>query len=278
MKLPKNMVNLIYQNIKIYKYINISINFYSKMKKISYIYFGIVVILIIYSQKYENFSNKNTTNIYLTAQDTIVFIRNDTDNYIKSLSEYDLIARDVSSPFEYISNIINGCLTFNTNQIEKLDNCSTIARKFFDNKIIWKFALVNDIYEQGFPHTRTDIIFLSPKLLDYMDNNLIKILIHESVHIYQRYNKSAINKYLKEHGYSVSRRRDSEPFIRANPDLDEYIYTNKEGEEMIYKYKSSMPTGINDIIPSDNEHPFETMAYEIDEEYGKFNLSKYKNI
>ena len=32
-----------------------------------------------------------------------------------------------------------------------------------------------------------------------------------------------------------------------------------------------MSTG-NDIIP------FETMVYEIAEEYGKFNLSKYKNI
>jgi hypothetical protein len=47
---------------------------------------------------------------------------------------------------------------------------------------------------------------------------------------------------------------------------------------MINKYKSSTPTGINDIIPSKNEHPFETMAYEISEEYGKFKISKYKNI
>jgi hypothetical protein len=256
------------------------------MNKINYIYFGALVIVVItciiiisiYSRKTENFSSQQTNNIYLTAKDTISFIKNDTDNYIKSLSQYDLIARDVTSPTEYISTIINGCLNFNDFQIEKLNNCSIIARNFFNNKMIWKFALIEDIYEQGFPHTRMDIIFLSPKLLNYIDNSLIKILIHESIHIYQRYNKSSINIYLKEHGYTVSRRRDSEPFIRANPDLDEYIYKNKNGEEMIYKYKSSSPSGINDIIPSDNEHPFETMAYEIAEEYGKFNLSKYKNI
>ena len=47
---------------------------------------------------------------------------------------------------------------------------------------------------------------------------------------------------------------------------------------MIYKYKSTMPKGINDIVPNKNEHPFEKMAYEISEEYGRFKISKYKNI
>jgi hypothetical protein len=75
-----------------------------------------------------------------------------------------------------------------------------------------------------------------------------------------------MNKYLKDKGYSVSRRRDSEPFIRANPDLDEYIYKDKNEDELLYLYKSSMPNGINDIIPNKNEHPFETMAYEISEQ------------
>ena len=39
-----------------------------------------------------------------------------------------------------------------------------------------------------------------------------------------------------------------------------------------------MPNGINDIIPNKNEHPFETMAYEISEQYSKSKLSKYKDI
>ena len=148
----------------------------------------------------------------------------------------------------------------------KLNNCSKIARNFFDNNYIWKFALIGDIYEEGFPHTRTDIIFLSPKIFNYNDTDLITVLIHESIHIYQRYNKTEMNKYLNNKGYKVSRRRDSEVFIRANPDLDEYIYKDKKGDELLYLYKSSMPNGINDIIPNKNEHPFETMAYEISEQ------------
>ena len=252
--------------------------------KIAYIYIaGIfififtIIIIVIISRQSENFINVNT-NIYLTREETANIIKNDSDNYIKSLSPADLFARDVSNSSEYIYKIIDGCLNFTENQIKKLNTCSNIARNFFDNKYAWKFCLRDEIYEEGFPHTRMDIVFLSPKIVNYADDNLIRILIHESIHIYQRYNKTEINNYLRENGYSVSRRRDSEPLIRANPDLDEYIYKDKDGNEMIYKYKSSMPHGINDVIPNDNEHPFEKMAYEVSEEYGKFKISKYKNI
>ena len=256
-----------------------------KMKYSRYIYISSIIILIIIcvlsyffytSSIIENY--ENDTNIYLSQEEVITFIRNDTDKYIKSLSPYDLEARDVRSPQEYINKIINECYDFTDIQIKKLNNCSKIARDFFDNKYVWKFALIGDIYEEGFPHTRTDIIFISPKILNYNETDLITILIHESIHIYQRYNKTEMNKYLRNKGYTVSRRRDSEPYIRANPDLDEYIYKNTKGEELLYVYKSSMPTGINDIIPSKNEHPFEIMAYEISEQYSKLKLFKYKDI
>ncbi len=248
-----------------------------------YMYVGIILVIIftcIISYYYISSSTKekfeNSNNTYMTAEETIIFIRNDFDKYISNLSEYDLVARDVNSPTEYINRIINECYNFTDIHKTKLNNCSVIAKKFFDNGYIWKFALIGDVYEEGFPHTRTDIIFLSPKIVNYSDDELIKVLIHESVHIYQRYNN--MSKYLYENGYTVSRRRDSELLIRANPDLDEYIYKDKKGNELYYKYKSTMPTGINDIIPTINEHPFEIMAYKIAEDYGRLKLSKYINI
>ena len=255
------------------------------MKYSRYIYaISVIVLLIICIISYFVYSSsvietfKVDNNIYLTQEETINFIRNDTDKYISSLSPFDLEARDVRSPQEYMNKIINDCYNFTDSQKTKLNNCSKIARNFFDNNYVWKFAVIGDAYEEGFPHTRTDIIFISPKILNYNETDLITILIHESIHIYQRYNKTEMNKYLKDKGYSVSRRRDSEPFIRANPDLDEYIYKDKNGDELLYLYKSSMPNGINDIIPNKNEHPFETMAYEISEQYSKSKLSKYKDI
>ncbi len=253
------------------------------MKNIIYITIAILVIILILImfiifKNREKFTNDEEPiiNIYMTAEETINFIRKDTDKYISSLSEYDLIARDMKNSSEYIDKIVNECYNFTENHKKKLDECSIIAKKFFDNGFKWKFALIGDIYEEGFPHTREDIIFLAPKIINNDNDELIKILIHESIHIYQRYNN--MNKYLQENGYTISRRRDSEILIRANPDLDEYIYKDREGNELFYKYKSMMPTGINDIIPTVNEHPFEVMAYKISEDYGKLKLSKYKYI
>lgn len=258
------------------------------MRNLRYMYISVIIIIILiiiiisylaYSTSIiENYSNNDTNNIYLSKEETIKFIKNDSDKYISSLSEYDLYARNVYNPGEYINNIINECYDFDDSQKKKLNNCSKIARNFFDNNYIWKFALIGNIYEEGFPHTRMDIIFLSPKIFNYNETDLITVLIHESIHIYQRYNKMEMNKYLRDKGYIVSRRRDSEPYIRANPDLDEYIYKNNKGDELLYKYKSSTPTSINDIIPNKNEHPFEIMAYEISEQYSKSKISKYKDI
>jgi hypothetical protein len=248
----------------------------------NYILIGLIVILVILiafiinkNKNIEKFSDKN---IYLSQEETLKFIDRDEDKYIQNLSIYDIYARKSTTNAQYKLKAMNACNNFNNEQKIKLDKCSATAKNFFDNKHQWKFSLVDEDYEEGFPHTRKDIIFLSPKVVNYDDTELIKLLIHESVHISQRYDKEFLNKYLEKHKYTISRRRDTEPMIRANPDLDEFIYMDASGIEMLYKYKSVKPKGINDIIPSKNEHPFEVMAYEIAENYIKFKLSKYKYI
>ena len=248
----------------------------------NYILIGLIVILVILiafiinkNKNIEKFSDKN---IYLSQEETLKFIDRDEDKYIQNLSIYDIYARKSTTNAQYKLKAMNACNNFNNEQKIKLDKCSAIAKNFFDNKHQWKFSLVDEDYEEGFPHTRKDIIFLSPKVVNYDDTELVKLLIHESVHISQRYDKEFLNKYLEKHKYTISRRRDTEPMIRANPDLDEFIYMDAGGIEMLYKYKSVKPEGINDIIPSKHEHPFEVMAYEIAEDYIKFKLSKYKYI
>jgi len=237
----------------------------------------IIIIFIIYikNNKIEKFTEQNK---YLSDKDTIKFLDADEDKYIQNMSPYDIYARKCSSIEQYKLKSMNSSLNFNDEQKSKLNKCSIVARNFFDNKHQWKFSLVDEDYEEGFPHTRKDIIFLSPKIVNYDDDELIKLLIHESIHISQRYDKVILNEYLNKHKYTISRRRDTEPMIRANPDLDEFIYMDKNGIEMIYKYRSITPNGINDIIPSKNEHPFEVMAYEIADDYIKDKLSKYKYI
>ena len=119
----------------------------------------LIIILILsyidYNQNYKSkFDNKNKNNneenydnYYLNKEETVNFILNDNDNYIKSLSNFDLIARKVKTSEEYIYKIINHCLTFNEEQIEKLNKCTNIVNSFYYNKYRWKFALIDNVYE-----------------------------------------------------------------------------------------------------------------------------------
>ena len=236
-----------------------------------------IFIYVIFSEINESFINSNV--IFKSMEEIQLFIINDKDDYIKNMSIYDLRARKVKSHEEYINIIITNILDFNNEQIEKLKRCSKNASNYFNNGKEWKFALISSVYEEGFPHTREDIIFLSPFVLNFDDKILTKTLIHESIHIYQRYNKKAMEEYMIKNGFEKLRRREKGTLIRSNPDLDEFIYKNKNGIEMIAYYNSEYPNGIGDIkISSNMEHPFEYMAYEMAENYYKLLMSKYKDI
>lgn len=241
----------------------------------------LIIIIFIYIIFYEiNESFTNYSNVIFKSKEEIqLFIINDRDDYIKNMSIYDLRARKIKSHEEYINIIITNILDFTNEQKEKLKKCAKKASNYFNNGKEWNFALISSVYEEGFPHTREDIIFLSPAILNYDDNNLTKTLIHESIHIYQRYNKKDMDEYMIKNGFEKIRRREKGGLIRSNPDLDEFIYKNKNGIEMMATYNSEYPNGIGDIKISNNmEHPFEYMAYEIAEDYYKSLMNKYKDL
>ena len=209
-----------------------------------------IIIIIIYYFYIEKFTNNNI--YFMTKEETINFIINDNDNYIKNMSQYDLYARKVLNTNDYIKLTINSCLNFTDEQKKIINNCN--------NNNFFKIALINKNYEDGLPHTREDIIFISPEVINNI--NLNKIIKHELIHIKQRYRTS---KFLNN--YIISRKRNTEPLIRANPDLDEYIYKDITNNlELYYIYSSSKPNNINDIIKINNlqEHPYEIEAYEME--------------
>jgi len=246
---------------------------------ITLIFFLIIYYFYKEDNNIDNFEQNNNIK-FMNKIETQKFINNDEDNYIKNLSLYDLRARKVKTNEEYKKIVIDNCLDFNDIQKNKIIFCANKAQDFFNNNINWNFALISNIYEEGMPHTRKDIIFLSPNIFNNNDDELIKTLIHESVHIYQRYNKDIIKKYLNENNYFISRLRKNIHLIRANPDLDEYIYKDNNNNELIAYYTNEYPNGINDITIKNYsfEHPFEKMAYEIGEKYLQTLLLKYKNI
>ena len=126
------------------------------------------------------------------------------------------------------------------------------------SKISWKIAYIPGLkYEHGLPHTRNDVIIITKP------THLFTTLVHEKVHLYQKKYPDDVELYLLQKGFERLRKREKKDCIRANPDIDQWIY--KRGKR-IYKcvYKSKFPDSIEEVTSFMFEHPFETMAEDIE--------------
>ena len=286
-----------------------------------------LVILTIYyiysvytSVSFENGKNDKHLN-YMSYEETVRFLESDEDRYVANLSALDLYARKVSSKEEYI-NIIKGEAThFNKGDKLILDKCTKKADELLRNinintigsasnieyskylnykdiaNIKWVLAITRndngEKYEDGLPHTRKNIIFLSQDVLNYSEDEIIKLLIHEKIHIYQRQNDALFKTIIYNMGYveisesptspaSPTVSQDKLKYVRSNPDVNNKIYKNVHtGELMICLYSSDKPKRINDIIIQNYamEHPYEKIAYEISEHiYNIHKIEKYRKI
>ena len=253
------------------------------MVRILYAICIILLLVILYLITKRLIKEPFANSIYLSKDETATFLIRDEDEYISSMTVPDLYARKVKSHAEYREKLSATSIDFTEPEKIILDECIDSANIFFKNlkspyidnvlmdKIYWKFALTNHKdYEEGFPHTRREIIFITPSLLEMSKEVITTTIIHEKVHVYQRMYPELFRNVLKTEGYIVLRERKTEPLVRANPDLDEYIYLSPKAEEMIFRYKTDKPTSINDTQYSTiSEHPYEEIAYKIAEEYAK---------
>jgi hypothetical protein len=144
-------------------------------------------------------------------------------------------------------------------------------------------------YEEGLPHTRDNIIFVSKNVLKYDELNLTNTLIHEKIHIYQRYNSNIFDKIIKDMRLLEIDKKayKSAKYIRSNPDTNNKIYYAaanaamvSDANVMVCLYRNDNPNSINDVIHKNYsmEHPYEKIAYEIAENYYKYNKNKYVDI
>ena len=276
---------------------------------------AILTIYYIYTV-YTSVPFKNDKHLnYMSYEETVQFLERDVDRYVAKLSQLDLYARKVSSKEEYI-NIIKGEAThFNKGDKLILDKCTKKADELLRNinintissesnldyskylnykdiaNIKWILAITrNDNggkYEDGLSHTRKNTIFLSQDVLNYSEDEIIKLLIHEKIHIYQRQNEALFKTIIYNMGYvEISPNNeissDKLKYVRSNPDVNNKIYKNVHtGELMICLYSSDKPKNINDIIIQNfsMEHPYEKIAYEISEHiYNIHKIEKYKQI
>ena len=288
--------------------------------------FAAVIATIIAMYSYANaylYNSNNSNNTephvhFMTSNETAHFFAEDRDRYVRNMSPLDLHARNVKTPAEYINKIKDTAISFTDDEKDLLRQCVKDADIYLRNEVFseleygkhlnggaiadikWIFANTYTKYEldvikeneQGLPHTREDIILLSKNVLKYDALNLTNTLIHEKIHIYQRYNPAIFDTIIKEMGLKELDKRvfKQAKYIRSNPDTNNKIYyypeTGKDADTydienvMVCLYRNDKPNSINDVIQRNYaaEHPYEKIAYEIGENFNKNNKNKYINI
>jgi hypothetical protein len=231
--------------------------------------FGCLLILFLMNKLREGFAAAATATpvTFLTRAKTSAFLLEDADGYVRNMSFQDLNARQAPSHEEYLTMASAAAQDFTSTQKALLTETARRADAVLQREmaaIPWRFALVGRDYEEGLPHTRADIIFLAPHILT--SPNLLSTLIHEKVHVWQRRNPAGARAWVEQHGYrrTVTRESRREAGLRANPDVDAWIYEDpRTGQEMAAYYVRRRPNSIGEVSlthPS-FEHPYEYMAY-----------------
>jgi hypothetical protein len=201
-------------------------------------------------------------------------ILQDTFNdYYNNMDENNIKLRRITDINLFLKDL-HKCF-YDCNEYEKyiLNNAIHIAHKklntircngFYSyrlNDIPWKIGFSNLYdYEFGLPHTHSDIIILNKD--NIYENDLVTILMHERIHIYQRLFPEDIEEYLLYNNFERIAKKSE--IDRVNPDTDEYIYIR---DKTIYECKIDN----NKIKCTHNnskyEHPFEYMAYTLSESF-----------
>lgn len=214
----------------------------------------------------------------LTASETNTVLTSDDDNYYQTFTPTDLSVRNVDSVEEYVDKIKNVGIDINEDMLTKINtSLNKINSHFKDDdtfygvdmnvwkQIPWNIGVFDGgEYESGLPHTRNDVILLPLSLL--YSKQLTKVLVHEKTHVYQKLYPEKIRPYISKH-YKVHSKKADVRTARANPDVDNYIYSDHNGTIYSANYESN-PKDMFDIQyakgDKEYEHPYETMAYNLE--------------
>lgn len=237
-------------------------------------------LLLIISNKVEGFSSSHY--VFLTKEDTKHFFYTDKDNYFQKLTPLDIKAQKSKSKADYKKKMIDAAIDFTPSQKKILHDSmkqadtilSNITLKGFDGmkakNLPWKIALTKgNIYEDGMPHTRLDTIFISDILFELDKKQLVKTMLHEKVHVYERLFPKDMQLWIHTNGFKPFKKWKSYKRARSNPDIDEWVYLSPEGKPMLVEYTSEQPNSLHDVTyPKGHsyktEHPNEALAYQLE--------------
>jgi hypothetical protein len=214
---------------------------------------------------------------FLTGYQTSKFILTDPDKYHAGLSKEDLVARNYGVPIDrkgYSRSVAESCMDFTPEERKRLMVAARKANarirkipgppEINRNKLIeipWIFAKTRgNKCENGFPHTRSDYIFVTPEVIQSKD--LCDVLVHEKVHVYQRKNPMAARALAKRMGYVPWRRKERTDRVRSNPDEDDWLYKTADGRVAALSFASDRPESLLDV--KGLQHPYEVQAYALE--------------
>jgi len=214
---------------------------------------------------------------FLTGYQTSQFVLADPDKYHANMSREDLVARNFGVPIDrkgYTRSVAEVCVDFTSEErrtlmvaarradlrIRKIPGPPEINR----NKLVeipWIFAKTRgNKCENGFPHTRSEYIFVTPDVI--ASPRLENILIHEKMHLYQRKNPVVARALASRMGYVPWRRKERTDRLRSNPDEDAWIYKTPDGSLAALSYASDRPMSLLDV--KGLQHPYEVQAYALE--------------
>jgi hypothetical protein len=217
----------------------------------------IVVIYFLNSTNHKDKSTKKTEHFEKIIEfDSIDSIKNNKEvlNYLNRNTIYELksktgsdmndknklinmyfgqITKFNSSDKQILSKHINNIISNKT--LNKHNLTSIISQTDFNICEKWNLIKIENTLEFGYPYTLGKFIFIPEKLIKD-DNILTKILVHEKLHIIQRYNKkyyySLYNKLYGKYMFKIDPRNvdisDLEHIWITNPDSNDELWLIKD--------------------------------------------------
>lgn len=175
-----------------------------------------------------------------------------TTDFFDNMNALDLKARNVTTVTEYRDIYKSSFMNFTCTDINLLLKILDIIYKMKkDIKIKdWKFAKVSNNVENGYPHTLNNAIILPEHF--FINNNIInkaKTVLHERVHIYQRYNYNMFHPYYEKLGFDKTRNEIVKQFqdkTRNNPDNNNIWFTYNKSYAVFQLYNSNNPKTLSD--------------------------------
>lgn len=134
-------------------------------------------------------------------------------------------------------------------------------------EIPWRIRLFDgDRVENGYPHTHGSYVIMPSSMVVADSRQLVSTLLHEKVHLFQRLYPAETNHLITRYmGFSIASLANKHANLRTNPDLNQLIYKYPDERLLLPTYTDNA-ISLSDIQDK-NDHPFEIMAYSIQEMY-----------